>query len=156
MIPEIHEKYDFPPRLSIYFIWEEGQYLDYFGWKWPLTFLGEWIYYIVYLLRSFLQDFLGIKYSSNFRRFKFRFDLLIKEQRQNLHPSFYSLLQGIFPTQESNLGLLQYRWIFYHLSHQGILYESLRNNNKYFDMIDHSLTRIAFSVFIFQYFFIHS
>ena len=41
MIPEIHEKYDFPPRLLIYFIWEEGQCLDYFGWKWSLTFFGE-------------------------------------------------------------------------------------------------------------------
>ena len=30
-----------------------------------------------------------------------------------------SLLQGIFPTQESNWGLLPCRWILYHLSHQG-------------------------------------
>ena len=30
-----------------------------------------------------------------------------------------SLLQGIFPTQSSNLGLLHCRWILYHLSHQG-------------------------------------
>ena len=28
-------------------------------------------------------------------------------------------LQGIFPTQESNPGLLHYRWTFYHLSYQG-------------------------------------
>ena len=31
----------------------------------------------------------------------------------------HSLLQGIFPTQESNLGLLHCREILYHLSHQG-------------------------------------
>ena len=31
----------------------------------------------------------------------------------------YSLLQGIFPTQGSNLGLLHCRQILYHLSHQG-------------------------------------
>ena len=31
----------------------------------------------------------------------------------------YSLLQGIFPTQESNLGLPHYRKILYRLSHQG-------------------------------------
>ena len=31
----------------------------------------------------------------------------------------YSLLQGIFPTQESNLSLLHCRQILYHLSHQG-------------------------------------
>ena len=30
-----------------------------------------------------------------------------------------SLLQGIFPTQGSNPGLLHCRWILYHLSHQG-------------------------------------
>ena len=30
-----------------------------------------------------------------------------------------SLLQGIFPIQESNLSLLHYRWIFYQLSYQG-------------------------------------
>ena len=31
----------------------------------------------------------------------------------------HSLLQGIFPTQGSNLGLLPCRQILYHLSHQG-------------------------------------
>ena len=33
--------------------------------------------------------------------------------------SSLSLLQGIFPTQWSNLGLPHYRWILYQLSHQG-------------------------------------
>ena len=32
----------------------------------------------------------------------------------------HSLLQGIFPTQGSNLGLPHCRWILYHQSHQGI------------------------------------
>ena len=32
-----------------------------------------------------------------------------------------SLLQGIFPTQESNQGLLHCRWILYQLSYQGSL-----------------------------------
>ena len=32
-----------------------------------------------------------------------------------------SLLQGIFPTQESNWGLLHCRWILYQLSSQGSL-----------------------------------
>ena len=31
-----------------------------------------------------------------------------------------SLLQGIFPTQRSNLGLPHCRWILYQLSHQGV------------------------------------
>ena len=30
-----------------------------------------------------------------------------------------ALLQGIFPTQESNTDLPHYRWVLYHLSHQG-------------------------------------
>ena len=33
----------------------------------------------------------------------------------------HSLLQGIFPTQGLNSGLLHYRLIHYHLSHQGSL-----------------------------------
>ena len=31
----------------------------------------------------------------------------------------HSLLQGIFPIQKLNLGLLNCWWILYHLSHQG-------------------------------------
>ena len=31
----------------------------------------------------------------------------------------HALLQGIFPTQGSNLGFLHWRWILYQLSHQG-------------------------------------
>ena len=34
-----------------------------------------------------------------------------------------SLLQGIFPTQGLNLGPLHCRWILYHLSHQGRLFQ---------------------------------
>ena len=30
-----------------------------------------------------------------------------------------SLLQGVFPPQGSNLGLLHCRWVLYHLGHQG-------------------------------------
>ena len=38
---------------------------------------------------------------------------------QNTGVGSLSLLQGIFPTQELNRGLLHYRWILYHLSYQG-------------------------------------
>ena len=31
----------------------------------------------------------------------------------------HAFLQGVFPTQESNLGLPHCRWILYHLNHQG-------------------------------------
>ena len=35
------------------------------------------------------------------------------------------LLQGIFPTQESNPGLLHCRWILYQLNYKGSLYDYL-------------------------------
>ena len=43
------------------------------------------------------------------------------------------LLQGIFPTQELNPGLLHCRQMLYHLSHQGTSYEikiTVKNKNK--------------------------
>ena len=38
---------------------------------------------------------------------------------QNTGVGSHSLLQGIFPTQESNQSLLHCRWILYQLSHKG-------------------------------------
>jgi len=38
---------------------------------------------------------------------------------QNSGVGSLSLLQGIFPTQESNQGLLHCRWILYQLSYKG-------------------------------------
>ena len=44
---------------------------------------------------------------------------------KNTVRGYHFLLQGIFPTQGSNLGLLHCRQILYHLSHQGSpLYEA--------------------------------
>ena len=40
-------------------------------------------------------------------------------QGKNPKMGFHSLLQGLFSTQGSNLGLLHCRQILYHLSHQG-------------------------------------
>ena len=37
---------------------------------------------------------------------------------ENTRVGSHSLLQGIFLTQELNLGLLHYRQVLYHLSHQ--------------------------------------
>ena len=42
--------------------------------------------------------------------------------RQEYWSGLLSLLQGIFQTQGSNLGLLHYRQILYHLSHLGNQY----------------------------------
>ena len=38
---------------------------------------------------------------------------------QNTGVGSHSLLQGIFPTQGSNSGLPNFRWILYQLSHKG-------------------------------------
>ena len=40
---------------------------------------------------------------------------------KNTEVGWHALLQGIFPTQKSNPGLLHCRWILYHLSRQGSL-----------------------------------
>ena len=45
--------------------------------------------------------------------------LSMEFSRQNTGVGSLSLLQGIFPTQESNWGLLHCRWILYQLSYQG-------------------------------------
>ena len=49
---------------------------------------------------------------------------------QNTGVDSLSLLQGIFPTQGSNPGLLQCRWILYQLSHKGST--SVKNYPKQF------------------------
>ena len=41
---------------------------------------------------------------------------------KNTRVGCHGLLQGIFPTQGLNSGLLHYRWILYHLRHQGNRY----------------------------------
>ena len=41
---------------------------------------------------------------------------------QNTEVGSLSLLQGIFPTQGSNQGLLHFRWILYQLNYQGSPY----------------------------------
>ena len=48
---------------------------------------------------------------------------------------FFFFFQGIFLTQESKLGLLHFRWILYHLSYQGSMYNldiSLLSHINYF------------------------
>ena len=44
--------------------------------------------------------------------------LSMEFSRQNIGVGFHSLLQGIFPTQRSNPGLLHCRQILFCLSHQ--------------------------------------
>ena len=49
---------------------------------------------------------------------------------QNTGVGSLSLLQGIFPTQGSNPGLLDCRWILYQLSHQGSKIENVGSESK--------------------------
>ena len=52
----------------------------------------------------------------------------------------HALLQGIFPTQGSNLGLSHCRWILYSLSHQGsltVLYLLLKNLHHFLPRLLH-------------------
>ena len=42
----------------------------------------------------------------------------------------HALLQGIFPTQGSNSGLSNCKWILYHLSYQGSLYHYFKKKKK--------------------------
>ena len=58
-----------------------------------------------------------------------------------------SLLQEIFPTQESNWGLLHCRQIFYHLSYQGSptqWYSTIKRNDTY-ATIQMNLEKILFA-----------
>ena len=52
-----------------------------------------------------------------------------------------SLLQGIFPTQESNWGLLHCRWILYQLSYQGAL-SPKRCNSSQLELNSQSLVQV--------------
>ena len=51
---------------------------------------------------------------------------------KNIGVGCLALLQGIFPTQGLNPGLLHCRWILYHLSHQGSPNMYISNINKSF------------------------
>ena len=50
---------------------------------------------------------------------------------KNIGVGRHSLLQGIFPTQGLNPGLLHFRWILYHLSHGVMLKTHLRVFSKH-------------------------
>ena len=53
---------------------------------------------------------------------------------QNAGVGSLSLLQGIFPTQGSDPGLLHHRWILNQLSYQGSLKESQGGHNFLFEI----------------------
>ena len=55
--------------------------------------------------------------------------LSLEFSRQEYWSGLHSFLQGIFLTQGSNLGLLHYRQILYHLSHLGSPGECYRSGH---------------------------
>ena len=63
---------------------------------------------------------------------------------QNTGMSSLSLLQGIFPTQGSNSGLLHYRQILYQLSYQGspLLPQAHQNYNNLQSIYENDLNTI--------------
>jgi len=76
--------------------------------------------------------------SSKPRSLTLQADSLLSEppgKSKNTGVGSLSLLQGIFPTQESNQGLRHCRWIFYQLSYQGSPMKVLLS------IIYHSFTR---------------
>ena len=54
---------------------------------------------------------------------------------QNTEVGSLSLLQGIFPTQESNQGLLHYRQILYQLSSRDITIGTLNSVDQYQELV---------------------
>ena len=58
----------------------------------------------------------------------------LPENAKNTGMGSISILHWMFPTQESNWGLLHYRWILYQLSFQGSLFGW--NTNRNYDFIE--------------------
>ena len=74
------------------------------------TWLSNWTELNPLLTSWPLNAFISINYFKEFG---------VGLSRNSLYSDCHSLLQGIFSTQVSNLGLLHCRQILYHLSHQG-------------------------------------
>ena len=62
---------------------------------------------------------------------------------KNTGAGCHALLQGIFPTQGSNPGLLHCRQIFYHLSHQGIPWILVASPFSRESFLPRTLTRVS-------------
>ena len=67
------------------------------------------------------------------------------EATKNIGVGSHSLLQGIFPTQGLNAGLLHCRQILYHLSHQRRIFERQYNNTVVKRALDSGTTGLPVS-----------
>ena len=69
----------------------------------------------------------------------------LKGKPKNTAVGSLSLLQGIFPTQELNQGLLHYRWILYQLSYQGTLRKRQKKEKKAFSPVRYKYILLSVS-----------
>ena len=54
---------------------------------------------------------------------------------------YHALLQGVFPTQKLNWGVLYCKWILYQLSYQGSPYKVLKNSQIHRQKVEEWLPR---------------
>ena len=75
-------------------------------------------------------------------------DILVHEDSpgKNNGLGCHALLQGIFPTQESNQGLLYYRWILYQLNYQGSPYNIFLYSELAMHPSLHSLFHVKYKI----------
>jgi len=85
----------------------------------PIT---AFVLYLLQITVSSFSFFLSGHSFSAFRAASSSFSAEPPGKPENIGVGSLSLLQQIFPTQESNQGLLHHRQILYHLSYQGGLY----------------------------------
>ena len=112
--------------------WEKspvGLFIFFFNYRLPHKFRILTLYLqCCYLERRAIHDVLLVKYLQIYGLPKYVVSdslgphglySLWNSPGQNTGVDSHSLLHGIFPTQGSNQGLPHFRWILYHLSHQG-------------------------------------
>ena len=108
--------YSMPPFLQIESVWFKGHSLIYFkNSKYLVRFTASWLYgHVLFLVTQSCPTLCDPMNHSPPSSFVYGDSL-----GRNIGVGCYALLQGIFPTQGSNPGLLHFRQILYHLSHQG-------------------------------------
>ena len=108
--------YSMPPFLQIESVWFKGHSLTYFkNSKYFVRFTASWLYgQVLFLVTQScptLCDPMNYSPPSS--------SVHADSPGRNTGVGCYALLQGMFPTQGLNSGLLHFRQILCHLSHQG-------------------------------------
>ena len=92
---------------------------------WAILFL-LWTLFTLFILADPVKNFLNITYSVVFNLSVSKVSAEPLGKSKNTRVGSLSLLQQIFPTQESNRGLLHRRRILYQLSYEGSPCSTLR------------------------------